>query len=321
MLDTEVATLLENLNAGFPDVSTMTGPAARAAVDARRATPANLDDVREAEDREVPGTDGPVPVRIYHPHGTPASPRPVIVFCHGGGFVFCNIDSHDGFCREMARYTDSVVVSVEYRLAPEHKAPAAARDTQDVLRWVADTAADLGGDPDRILVAGDSAGGNLAAVAAVWARDNALALVGQVLLYPVLDPACDTETYRRYATGYFNTAAAMEWYWRQYLPDGCALPIPEHSVAPPRATSHAGLAPAIVVVPEMDPLSAEGDAYADTLGRAGVPVVHRRYPGLFHGFITIAPLRAAQAARVVLWRDIRDLLHPQRSPDARSGTA
>ena len=145
-----------------------------------------------AEDRVVPGPGGDIPVRIYLPHG-PREARPAVVFCHGGGFVLCDLDSHDSFCRAMARHTDSVVVSVDYRLAPEHRAPAAAQDVFAAFGWVIGQASELGVDPARVLVAGDSAGGNLAAVTALQCREaGGPEPVGQVLIYPVIDPTFDT---------------------------------------------------------------------------------------------------------------------------------
>ncbi len=239
--------MLDQLNAGFPHVENMTGPQARAAVAQRRAPVNNVDDVRNTVDTSVPGSDGAIPVRIYYPHGASTDDLPGIVFCHGGGFVFCDIESHDGFCRALARGSGAVVVSVDYRLAPEHRAPAAVLDAFTAFCWVAEHGADLGIDPTRIAIAGDSAGGNLAAVTAILCRDRAVtAPAAQLLLYPAIDPSCDTDSYRRYGTGYFNTRAAMQWYWRQYL-GGAEGFAPPYLVAPARADSHAGLPPAVII--------------------------------------------------------------------------
>lgn len=310
MWDPEVAELLATLNSGFPDVSTMAGAEARAMVSERRAPVTNLDDVAGTSDIEIPGDGRIIPARVYHPHGR-SQDAPVIVFFHGGGFVFCDIETHDGFCRAASAGTSAVVVSVDYRLAPEHKAPAAAEDAFSALAWVANNAADIGGDGDRILVAGDSSGGNLAAVACLATRDHGGPRVtGQVLMYPVIDPGCDSTSFRRYATGYYNTAAAMRWYWKQYLPgggDGAAVR-PWHHVAPLAAPTLAGLPPAVVVTAGTDPLADEGHAYAAAMRRADVPVVHRCYGGLFHGFLTMMALRAGRSARELLWRDVNTLL-------------
>ncbi|MFC0527307.1 alpha/beta hydrolase [Phytohabitans kaempferiae] len=297
MYDQEVANLLRLLDEGFPPVERMDPLEARAAVAARVQPVANLEDVRAARDVLAGG----VPVRVYEPHGVDrADPAVTIVFAHGGGFVLCDVDSHDSFCRSMARGTGATVVSVDYRRAPEHRAPAAAEDTYAALVWAAGT---LGG---RLVVVGDSAGGNVAAVAASLARDRGgPTLSGQVLLYPVIDPDCASATYASHGTGYYLTAEAMRWYWRQYLGDG--LPEPAHLVAPLRAPTLAGLPPAVVVLGRLDPLHGEGVAYARALGAAGVPVVLREYPDMFHGFATIGPFTAGASARAVLWSDVRDL--------------
>ncbi|WP_244928585.1 alpha/beta hydrolase [Nocardioides sp. W7] len=310
----EVAGLLAALDGGFPPVHEMSGPAARAAVTARAVPATNLDDVRAAQDHLVPVPGGEIRVRVYQPHG-PERARPTVLFLHGGGFVFCSIESHDGFCRTLARAVDAVVVSVDYRLAPEHPAPTAAHDALAALHWVHAEAERLGVDPGRVVVAGDSAGGNLAAVTALRARDDDPPLAGQVLLYPVIEPDFDSESYRRYGTGHFNTRAAMEWYWRQYLggdPATTPLPDPPEHVVPSRAASLAGLPPAVVVTAGRDPLSSEGRRYADLLREAGVPVRHRHYPDLFHGFATIGPFGAAASARELLWQDVRRLLGATR---------
>ncbi|RKT87165.1 acetyl esterase [Saccharopolyspora antimicrobica] len=305
MFDEEVAAVIQSLDAGFPRVEEMTGPEARAAIAARRQPVRNPDVVAKTEDRRIPGPGGELPVRLYFPHHDGDGALPVVVFCHGGGFVFCDLESHDGFCRELSARTESVVISVDYRLAPEHRAPAAAHDAYAALTWAAENARELGGDPDRLLIAGDSAGGNLAASACLLARDaGGPGVAAQVLIYPALDPACDSASYRERGSGYGNTKAAMEWYWRQYLPADGAVE-PRYQVEPLAADTFRGLPPAIVVTAGLDPLSDDGRAYAAALARDGVAVTHRHYPGLFHGFLTIMPLQAGQSARDLLWHDLR----------------
>jgi acetyl esterase len=305
-MDDGVQKFMRATNDAFPAVETMTAKEARAFLAGRRVAVTNLYDVASADDRRIPGPGGDLPVRIYRPHGL-TNPAPAVVFAHGGGFVLCDLDSHDGFCRAMARYTEAMVVSVDYRLAPEHRAPAAAEDMFAAFRWVTGHADELGIDPARVLVAGDSAGGNLATVTALLCRDRgAPAPAGQVLIYPAIEPFFDTESYRKYSTGYVNTRDAMQYYWREYLND--RMPSPEYLVAPARAESHEGLAPAVVVTAGYDVLQSEGVSYAQRLRDANVPVVHRDYPGLFHGFLTMIPFGAAAAARELLFSDMQRLL-------------
>ena len=312
-IDEVVQATLRVLNADFPRVETMTGAAARAAVAERRVPVQNVDDVRRTIDRRIPGAAGDIGVRVYYPHGDPYDDRPGIVFSHGGGFVLCDIESHDSFCRALARGTQAVVVSVDYRLAPEHPAPAAAYDVFTAFCWVVEHAAELGIDPSRTAIAGDSAGGNLAAVTAILCRERAVTPpVAQLLLYPAIDPSFDTESYQRYATGYFNTRAAMQWYWRQYLGAQTAFDAP-YLVAPARADSHADLPPAVIVTAGLDPLHSEGCDYARRLRDAGVAVVHRDFPGLFHGFMTIYSFAPAASARDLIFDDLRRLLQPAQS--------
>ncbi|SPM36823.1 Acetyl esterase/lipase [Mycobacterium rhizamassiliense] len=307
-MDDDVQAMLARLNEGFPHVEEMAGAQARAAVAARRMPVDNLADVRSTADRSIPGAAGTIGVRIYYPHGEPVGSRPGIVFYHGGGFVFCDIESHDGFCRALARGTQAVVVSVGYRLAPEHPAPAAALDAFAAFTWVLDRATELGIDASRVAVAGDSAGGNLAAVTALLCRDRGLTPpAAQVLLYPAIDPSFETDSYRRYGSGYFNTRASMQWYWSQYLRGETDFD-PPYLVAPARADSHAGLPPAVVTTAGLDPLHSEGCDYARRLREAGVPVVHRDFPGLFHGFMTIQSFAPARSALDLICGDLTQLL-------------
>jgi acetyl esterase len=198
-------------------------------------------------------------------------------------------------------------VSVDYRLAPEHRAPAAAEDVFAAWCWTIEHADELGVDPRRVLIVGDSAGGNLAAVTALMCREREVRMpAGQLLIYPVIEPFFDTESYRKYSTGYVNTRDAMQYYWRQYLDD--KMPSPEYLVAPARAESHEGLPPAIVVTAGFDVLQSEGASYAQKLRAANVPVVHRDYPGLFHGFLTMMPFSAGAAGRELLWADMAEVL-------------
>jgi len=314
-IDGTVRAMLDELKAGFPRVETMTASAARAAVAQRRVPANNIDDVRGAIDHAVPGPAGAIPIRIYYPHGEHVGDRPGIVFCHGGGFVFCDIESHDGFCRALARGSQAVVVSVGYRLAPEHPAPAAALDAFAAFCWVIEHAAGLGIDATRTAIAGDSAGGNLAAVTAILCRERGVAKpAAQLLLYPAIDPSFETDSYHSYGTGYLNTRAAMQWYWHQYLGSeglgGERIVDPSFLVAPARADSHADLPPAVIVTAGLDPLHSEGCGYARRLRNAGVPVVHRDFPGLFHGFMTIQSFPPAASARDMLCDDLRDVLCP-----------
>lgn len=312
----EVDEMLALLDAGFPPVSTLTPAEVRGLVASRAQPVTNTDDVRSATDELIELGGSVLRVRIYQPHGDADTARPAVVFFHGGGFVFCGIESHDGFCRAMSRNLSAVVVSVEYRLAPEAKAPAAAQDAFLATDWVARNAERLQVDPRRLLVAGDSAGGNLAAVVCLMARDAAgPEIAGQVLLYPVIEPIFDNDGHQRFGSGCYNTTDNMRWYWAQYLPaDG--IPEPVEYVVPSRASSHAGLPPAVVVTPGRDPLTTEGEEYVATLRAAGVPVRHRHYPDLFHGFVSMAALEAGASARELLWSDVSTLLssHTSLSP-------
>ena len=245
------------------------------------------DEVDEVVDLSIPGPAGPLRVRVYRPLSTEI--LPVVIWFHGGGWVVGTIESHDPVCRALANRTPCVVVAVDYRLAPEAPFPAALEDSWAATQWVAEEALKLGADANRIVVAGDSAGGNLAAAVALRARDQGLDLALQVLVYPVTDAEFETESYQRLATGLNLTRAKMEWYWQQYLGGADALN-PEAS--PLRAPDLTGVAPAIVQTAEHDPLLSEGEAYARRLEEAGVPVTLTRYDAVIHGFIRMPALVA-----------------------------
>jgi acetyl esterase len=304
-LDAELAKVLPALNAYFPRVETMTGQQLRTVIRERAVPPPRLAPVRAVADRTVPSSAGDIAVRIYWPERT-SGPIPVVVFAHGGGFVFCDLDSHDELCRAMTDGIGAVVVSVDYRLAPESPWPAAAEDVYAVADWATQQAAALGADPGQLLVAGDSAGGNLAAVTALMARDRDWpAIAGQVLIYPVIAADFETPSYQRFGVGYYNTAAAMAWYWDQYVP---ALPDRGHPYASPLRARLTGLPPAVVITAGCDPLCSEGDDYAKALVAAGVPTTHRDYEGAIHGFITMASLDICTRAREQAWDDVSALL-------------
>jgi acetyl esterase len=303
-LDPQIAALIETLDAGFPPMHTMTGAEARAAIRSRFVANPAPESVAEVVDVGVPVDGGSIDVRVYRPEA--AGRLPVLVYAHGGGFVFCDLDSHDGLCRNLANLIPAVVVSVDYRLAPEHAWPTAAEDVYAVTQWVAQHAQDFGGDAQRIAVGGDSAGGNLAAVTALMARDRGgPALAGQLLLYPVIAADFDTESYRLFGAGYYNPRPALQWYWDQYVPDPADR---DHPYASPlRARLH-GLPPAIVVLAGHDPLRDEGGAYADALESAGVSTVRCPYEGGIHGFMTMPMLDIAHAARRQASRELAELL-------------
>ncbi|OBK30535.1 esterase [Mycobacterium asiaticum] len=288
-LDPQIAALLDTLDSGFPPVHTMTGAQARAAIRARFVPAADPEPVAQVRDFTVPGPGEDIPVRVYRPDG---DDLPVLVYAHGGGFVFCDLDSHDGLCRSLANHVPAVVVSVAYRLAPEHRWPAAA---EDVYAVIAAAAAGAFGDFSSIAVGGDSAGGNLAAVTALMARDRGgPALAAQLLIYPVIAADFTTCSYRLFGRGYYNPKPAMQWYWDQYVP---AVADRTHPYAAPLHADLSGLPPAVMVVAGHDPLRDEGLAYGASLESAAVPVTLLQFDGGIHGFMSMPTLDIARDAR------------------------
>jgi acetyl esterase/lipase len=303
-LDPQIAALIEELDAGFPPVQTMTGGQARAAIRARFVPAAQPEPVAEVSDRSIPVDGGTVTVRIYRP--TSAVALPVLVYAHGGGFVFCDLDSHDGLCRNLSNLIPAVIVSVGYRRAPESRWPTAAEDVYAATRWVADNASTFGGDPARIAVGGDSAGGNLAAVTALMARERGgPALAAQMLLYPMIAADFDTGSYRLFGEGFYNPRPALQWYWDQYTPASADR---DHPYASPLRGNLEGLPPAVVVTAGHDPLRDEGLAYANALEAANVSVVRCHFDGGVHGFMTMPMLDIAHAARRQAARSLAQLI-------------
>ncbi|SLN11737.1 alpha/beta hydrolase [Oceanibacterium hippocampi] len=240
--------------------------------------------VASVRDIAIDGADGPLKARLYHPENA-GERLPLLVYFHGGGWVIGTIESHDSLCRELAIRGDIAVLSVDYRLAPEHRFPAAVDDAHAAFRWAARHAATLGIDPGRIAVGGDSAGGNLAAVTALRTRNEAHRPAFQLLLYPATDLATQSESHRRLADGYLLTAALMDYFSGHYLGDRSAADHPDAS--PILAADFSGLPPAWVLTAGYDPLHHEGEAYAEALSGAGIPVRHRHFPGQIHGFLNM----------------------------------
>ncbi|EYB67202.1 alpha/beta hydrolase [Deinococcus phoenicis] len=237
--------------------------------------------VAQVENRTIPGPAGELPIRVYTPQGQ--GPFPLVVYFHGGGWTICTLDTHDPICRELCAGAGAVVVSVDYRLAPEHPFPAAPDDCFAATRWVAEHAAELGGEPERIAVAGDSAGGNLAAVVALRARDEGgPALRGQLLIYPSTDLLGETASRRENGQGYGLTTEDMHWFRGHYLADEAHAAHPHAS--PSQAENLSNLPPALVITAEYDPLRDEGEDYARALQAAGVDTRFTRYDGMHHGF-------------------------------------
>ena len=243
--------------------------------------------VGNVEDRRITGPGGEILLRIYRPEG--AGPFPIVMNYHGGGWVIGDVDTADGQCREMCRRANLVVVSVDYRLAPEHRFPAAAEDCYAATVWAVAHATEIGGDATRIAVAGDSAGGNLAAVVALMARDrNGPKIRFQLLVYPVTNARFDTPSYSDNGDGYMLTKASMVWFWEHYAPDAKDRAHPYAS--PLQAASLAALPAAYVMTAEFDPLRDEGEDYAARLLKSGVPTQCERFPGLIHGFFANSQL-------------------------------
>jgi acetyl esterase len=237
-------------------------------------------------DREIPGPAGPIPVRVYRPAGD--APKPVVVYYHGGGWVLGSLETHDGTCRRLADGADAVVVSVDYRMGPEDRFPAAVEDSYAALTWVAANAAELGADAARLVVAGDSAGGNLAAVTSQLARDGGPAIRSQLLIYPVTDHEFTSVSMEENAEGYYLSRDMMRWFYDHYLNDPSEGDDPR--VSPIRHDDLTGLPPAFVLTAQYDPLRDQGMAYAEALRAAGNDVAMTNYEGLFHGFISMFDL-------------------------------
>lgn len=248
--------------------------------------PAKPVEVGNVENRMIPGPAGEIPVRIYHPLGAGDTGLPVVIYFHGGGFVLCDLDSHDSCCRRLSNGIGAVVVSVDYRLAPEHPFPAAVDDAWAATAWVATHVDELGGDPVRLVLAGDSAGGNLAAVMAMTARDHGGPTIAfQVLIYPVVDQRRTSSLSSPHTKSGVLTAAHMQWFTEQYLgTDGNRAGVQ----ASPIVGDLSGLPNAHVLTGGLDPLCEEGEEYARRLAAGGAKVSIRRYDRGFHGFFNLA---------------------------------
>lgn len=237
--------------------------------------------VGNVEDRTIPGAAGPIPVRIYTPKGE--GPFPVVVYYHGGGWVIATINTYDASARALTNAANAVVVSVEYRKAPENKFPAAHEDALAAYRWALENTAEINGDPSRVAVAGESAGGNLAAAVAMLAADQGLQPpVHQLLVYPIANYAFDSESYRQNAQAKPLNAATMRWFFDHYLSSPAEGRDPRISLV--SADDLSGLPPATVITAEIDPLRSEGQRYAELLDEAGVAVDARNYEGVTHEF-------------------------------------
>lgn len=264
----------------------------------RYAATAQREPVARVEDRAIPVPYGEIPIRLYYPSA--AMGLPILVYFHGGGWVVGNLETADAVCREFTNAAQCLVISVNYRHAPEHKFPAAAEDAYAATRWVSENAASFGGDPARLAVSGSSAGGNLAAVVSWMALERGTPrLALQVLLVPALDYNFERESYAQFAEGYGLTRASMHWFWQHYLTNEQEGAHPYAS--PLRAGNAAGLAPAFIATAEYDPLRDEGEAYAEKLRAAGVPVKYHCYEGMIHPFLGKQSTLDAAAALRAAW--------------------
>ncbi|HKH05728.1 MAG TPA: alpha/beta hydrolase [Acidimicrobiales bacterium] len=304
----EVQTLLDLIAAAdAPPTHEQEPPAVREAFAALLAM-IPKDDIASVEDRTIPGPAGPLPVRVYRSAETEDG-RGLLVYFHGGGWTIGSVETHDAGCRSLAEGAGVVVVSVDYRLAPEHPFPAAVDDALAAVRWAAANAGELGADGSRLAVAGDSAGGNLAAVVSQRLRDGGPPIALQLLLYPTVDLMLSHPSIVENADGYYLTADTMRWFRRHYLGDHDPT---DPLASPLRADEHVlrGLPPALVITAEYDPLRDEGEAYAEALRAAGNDVTATRFDGMIHGFLELSAFvpegkvardQACQALREALW--------------------
>ncbi len=238
--------------------------------------------VKKVVDRRIPGPDGDIPIRLYYPADD--APFATLVYFHGGGWVIGDLDTHHGFCHALAKSSGCLVVAVDYRLAPEHRYPAAVEDAYAATQWIAENSELIQADPDRLAVCGDSAGGHLAAVVSLMARDRKGPRIDlQVLIYPITDCSFDTPSYEENREGYMLTRDLMKWFWNHFINDESEADDPY--VSPLRAKNLCDLPPALILTAGYDPLRDEGEAYGRRLQEAGVNVTLSRYPGMIHAFI------------------------------------
>jgi acetyl esterase len=310
-LDPKAAAIIEYMESTFPQVDTTvsgTEMRRRIAESTAQIGPVKGEQVGDVADHLVPGPHGSIPVRIYRPKGSGGS-APLAMFFHGGGWVLCDLESHDAICRALCNASGCVVAAVDYRLAPEHRFPVGVEDCYAATAWMAGHASSFGFDGRRMAVVGDSAGGNLAAAVAQMARDrNGPEIAFQVLLYPVIDYSDQTDSHRTIGEDYFLRSREVMYYWDQYLTRREEGDNPYAS--PLRAASHQHLPPALIIVPEFDPLRDEGEAYGRALIEAGVPTTVHRVPGMFHGFLNfLTVLEAADEAKREIGAALRAALH------------
>jgi acetyl esterase len=292
-LNPQVQAFLEYMQKmGFYYTPDLTVHKARELVKEMLATRGEPEAVARVEDRKIPGSAGEIPIRIYTPQGN--GPFPVLIFFHTGGWQIGDLDSQDPMCRRLTNLTGCIVVSVDYRLAPEHPFPAAPEDCYAATRWVADNAGQFGGDASRLAVGGDSSGGNLATVVALMAREQGgPELVFQLLICPSTDFSLNTSSMEEFGEGYQLTKAQMIWIRNNYLPNPVDQTNPLAS--PLLAPDLTGLPPALIVTAECDPLRDEAEAYGKRLAEAGVPVKVSRYEGMIHDFLDLFEEQGNQA--------------------------
>jgi len=293
------------------DLSTMSVEEARAVIVMLAAADGDPEPVDAVEDRSIPGPTGDIPVRLYRPADATGA---IVIWYHGGGWVIGDLETADPTARKLANRTGALVVSVDYRLAPEHPYPAAVEDAWAALEWVAEHGAELGGDPSRIAVGGDSAGGNLAAIVSVLARDAGIgALRHQLLVYPAVDLTLSHPSIDENGEGYLLTKTGMIWFGEHYLgPVSERGDLDKHpNVSPLYTADFSGVAPATVITAGFDPLRDEGDEYAAALTTAGTPVRLHREPALIHGFVNMVDVSPpARAALTSVATEIRAMLGP-----------
>jgi acetyl esterase len=284
-LDPQCEALLNQMaEMGAPPPETMSVEDNRALIAGIAEMSGPAEDLARVEDVAVPGPAGDIPVRVYVPAGS--GPFPTVVFFHGGGWVIGNIDTHDVPVRRLANLVPAVVASVDYRLAPEHRFPAAPEDCYAATAWAAENIGRYGGDGSRLAVAGDSAGGNLAAAVAQMARDRGgPAIAFQLLVYPAVDARMTHASFTENGDGYLLTKGFMEWFYGHYFDNEADADNPLAS--PIKAASLSGLPPALVLTAEFDPLRDEGEAYAEALTAAGGTAKAKRYDGMIHGFFQL----------------------------------